>query len=219
MKTERNWQIPLGIALIIALGVGLYFCWPSDQGNQSVVSNAPAPAKAPVRETFASTPNAPVAKPSASAPQTSQTPSSAIQVGSVSIANKVKRPVSIVGGQQAAYPGLYTDARVMVGGKSYDLSPNQLGDFQRVYIDPKAKVSVQVNYPEGQKGDPIALEVEDGGQLSNKTMGSVIKLDDQNTAQFQFLAGDQEGIYRIVLRNGADVKTVNLWVGQEAAAN
>jgi len=138
---------------------------------------------------------------------------------SVSIANKVKRPVSIVGGQQAAYPGLYTDARVMVGGKSYDLSPNQLGDFQRVYIDPKAKVSVQVNYPEGQKGDPIALEVEDGGQLSNKTMGSVIKLDDQNTAQFQFLAGDQEGIYRIVLRNGADVKTVNLWVGQEAAAN
>jgi uncharacterized protein YfaP (DUF2135 family) len=214
--TKKHIGLISGLSVVALIGLFIATYWTGSGQSNKTAATAPSIAnrdKGPVSDSVdtASSAN------SASTAQQSVAPTQ-IRVGAVSFATTSRPHVSIVGGQKVAYPGLFSEARITVGGKTYDSTPNQFGQFQRVYIEAKAKVSIQVAYPDGSAGDPVAVEVEDGGELGNKTMGSVVKLDDQKTAQFQFLAGDQEGIYRVVLRNGADVKTVNLWVGQETAS-
>jgi hypothetical protein len=123
--------------------------------------------------------------------------------------------VSTVAGHPVAYPGEFAKASVQVDGKSYQLTPNQLGNFQRINIPAKGVVQVSVAYPQNQAGDAVAVEVVDGGQLNKGQMSEVAELDEQKNVQFQFQATDQSGIYRIALRSGADVKVLNFWVGQE----
>lgn len=105
-------------------------------------------------------------------------------------------------------------AQVKVGGQVYLQKPNQIGGFPRIEIEPKAKVSVQVNYPAAAPGDAVVVQVEDGGRLQvngKSAMSTVASVDAQNNIQFAFQATQQLGIYRIALRNGANVQVVNLW--------
>jgi len=128
------------------------------------------------------------------------------------------KPVSRIGGHPVVYPGKFAKAEVRTGNQVFELTPNQLGNFQQIQMGPKQKVSVQVAFPEGQPGDPVAIEVKDGGQLDGKQMAEVVALDNQDDIQFQFQTTDQSGIYRIALRSGADVKVVNFWVGPQTAS-
>ncbi len=127
------------------------------------------------------------------------------------------RESSTGNGHKMAYPGVYSEAVVEVRGKSYRLTPNQIGSFQRINIQPRDKIAIQISYPQSQVGDPIMVEVEDGGTLDQKTKGRVIKLDEQKLAKFNFEATEYEGIYQLVVRNGADVKILNFWAGKEHA--
>lgn len=212
MKSKYILSIAGVAVAVIGLALTSYFGRNDHTAPQNALTGTAPVNQAPGTDSPDVTPSSLVlAKGSAPVP--------VIRSGAVSFATTSTPHVSMVSGHPVAYSGLYSDSRITVGDKTFSSTPNQMGQFQRVYIDPNAKVAVQVAYPDGSPGDPVAVEVEDGGQLSNKKMGAVIKLDDQKTANFQFLAGDQEGIYRLVLRNGADVKTVNLWVGQDTASN
>jgi len=217
MKT----RISLVVLAVLFLGLGVCLTFKSASSNLSVATAQNADAKMPVSQSqsLPSPDNlSPTLMPTTATGSKSVPLIAKIMTGSVSPV-RADRPVSVLNNHKVEYSGLYGEARIAVAGKSYDLSPNQMGNFQRVYINTSAKVAIQINYPEGQAGDPVAVEVEDGGELANKTMGEVVQLDDQKDAQIQFVAGDQEGIYRLVLRYGADVKTINLWVGQDTASN
>jgi len=126
-------------------------------------------------------------------------------------------PVSLVGGSKVVYPGQFAEASVNYKGTVYHLTPNQIGNFERVNMDTNSTVKVQVAYPQAQVGDTVAVEVEDGGTLSSQAakaaMSQVSRLDNQKTVNLQFSTTDNEGIYRVLLRNGADVKVLNFWAG------
>jgi hypothetical protein len=112
-------------------------------------------------------------------------------------------------------------ASVTVNGATYNQVPNQLGVFPQIQIQPKGIVQVQITYPRGNPGDPIAIAVQDGGHLivnDKSAMSQVLGLNGQNSLQFQFQATEQLGIYRISLRNGADVHVINLWAGDNLAS-
>ncbi|HEY5895676.1 MAG TPA: hypothetical protein VIT91_20850 [Chthoniobacterales bacterium] len=106
-------------------------------------------------------------------------------------------------------------AAVSYAGRKYSLQPTQYGFFDRVLIEPSAKVPVQVTYPDGEPGEKVIVEVEDGGQLDNDSILAVQALDDEKRLAFVFQATDQTGIFRVTLRKGGDVKTLNFWAGPE----
>ncbi|HEY5743350.1 MAG TPA: hypothetical protein VIS99_12505 [Terrimicrobiaceae bacterium] len=106
-------------------------------------------------------------------------------------------------------------AAVSYAGRKYSLQPTQYGFFDRVLIEQSAKVPVQVTYPDGEPGEKVIVEVEDGGQLDNDSILAVQSLDDQKRLAFVFQATDQTGIFRVTLRKGGDVKTLNFWAGPE----
>jgi len=144
----------------------------------------------------------------------SGTPSPSNSTG-VSSAAPVNRPVSVIEGKNVEYPGQFVGAKAEVDGKSYQLTPNQVGNFPRVLIKPGDAVHVEVAYPEGHSGDAVVVETEDGGTLDGKKMANVTTLDDQKNVQFNFQSTTQPGIYHVSLRSGADVKVLNFWAGPE----
>lgn len=125
------------------------------------------------------------------------------------------QPVSTVAGHAVEYPGRFAKATVQVDGKSYQLTPNQIGNFPRVLVQPKDTIHVQVAYPQGQPGDAVVVETEDGGNLDGKKMANITALDGQQKVQFNFQTTSQPGIYHVALRNGPDVKVLNFWAGPE----
>jgi hypothetical protein len=132
-------------------------------------------------------------------------------------AKQTSQPIKVEYAEPVAESGEHVKASVTVGGQEYQLSSNQIGCFPRIYVEPQATIPVKLSYPDGNPGDSVVVEVEDGGHLNGRQMAEVATLDDQKTVQFQFQTTEQSGIYRIALLNGADTKVLNFWVGQEPA--
>ncbi|MEI6076857.1 MAG: hypothetical protein WCS94_14850 [Verrucomicrobiota bacterium] len=116
----------------------------------------------------------------------------------------------------AEVPGLMVLAQMTVNDQSYNLTPDQVGVFSKITIQPQQKVAVTATWPEGQSGQRVVAAVMDGGQLNAGQRVVGLDLDNQRRAAFEFTAGQTPGIYRITLRSGADVKTLQLWVADPA---
>jgi hypothetical protein len=130
-------------------------------------------------------------------------------------AGRAAQPVSLVSGHPVAYSGAFVAAAVRVDGKDYHLTPNQVGNFPRIDVKTKDTIHVQVAYPQGQPGDAVVVESEDGGSLDGKKTANITTLDSQQAVEFNFHTTEQPGIYHVALRNGADVKVLNFWAGPE----
>ena len=113
--------------------------------------------------------------------------------------------------------GQMVEAKVQVGQRRYELTPNQVGSFQRIYLPPKAKVPIEVSYPSGQPGDKVSAAIDDGGQVGNGQRVLALQLDGQRKVGFDFTAGEGAGIYRVTMRKVGDVKNLEFWVGPELA--
>jgi hypothetical protein len=95
-----------------------------------------------------------------------------------------------------------------------------------MYVEPNEAMPVQVGFPEGQVGDPVAVVAEDGGKLreagsgkgqggSGGGAGLVARLDERKQVGFTFQATKPGGLHRVTLRHGTDTKTLEFWVGNE----
>ena len=111
--------------------------------------------------------------------------------------------------------GEQTIATVNNAGVQRTLTPNEIGHFPRVYINANQAVPVEVSYPDGQPDDPVVIQVEDGGNLDGSLAAKLGKLDSLKKIAFKFTANADLGVYRVVLRKGADLRVLDFWVGDE----
>ncbi len=119
--------------------------------------------------------------------------------------------------EKAAFTGEEAQASVRVGDTEYELTPNQLKMFPRIAgIQPGQKLPVSISYPKGVEGEPVVVEAQDGGLFENDKKVQIDRLDHAKNLAFAFTAGHQAGVYRVVLRKGADQKMLDFWVGPEA---
>jgi hypothetical protein len=92
-----------------------------------------------------------------------------------------------------------------------DLSPNQVGEFPRVYVKPGQTVSIRLRFPSAQPGAKAGVSVEDGGYVADKRPAIPLVLDERLEGEFDFTAGTEPGRYRVVVRQGGDTRTLVLW--------
>ena len=99
-----------------------------------------------------------------------------------------------------------------------EATPNELGVFQRVYVQPRETVPISVRLPEGDPGEQVGVAAQDGGKIVEvEAVAGVFELDAQRTLHFNFQLNEDEGIYRITLRRGGEVKVIELWAGAPLA--
>lgn len=108
-----------------------------------------------------------------------------------------------------------TMATVTVGARTQALTPDEGGQFGRVYIEPKQTVPVTLHFAQGQADDPVAVRVEDGGRLDNEAPGKLLKLDGERNIAFTFQANADLGIYRVVVTKNGVAQVLNFWAGPE----
>ena len=92
---------------------------------------------------------------SVSAPASAQA-GTAPSVPSASGSNKIERDdarhLVIYSHPGITAPGQEAVAQVKLGGTTYELHPNQIGGFDRLNIEPKAKIPIRVTYANGNPG-------------------------------------------------------------------
>ena len=133
-------------------------------------------------------------------PPVSSTRTVAAAVGTASV------PTAIGGGATAV---------VELDGESYELSLNQVGYFQRVYVQPEQKIPVVVNCPDGFVGEYVVVEVEDGGLLDTGKIVKTVRLDEGRQVAFTVQVSSNDGVHRVSLRRGASLKVLDFWVGPD----
>ena len=108
---------------------------------------------------------------------------------------------------------------VKIGGQVYHLQPNQQGDFGHINIGADTRAIVTVSYPDLAPASPLLIESEDGGTVQTTAKKGAVtatgQLDSASQIAFNFESGEQECIYRVTLRQGADLKQIDFWVGPE----
>ncbi|HEY5892533.1 MAG TPA: hypothetical protein VIT91_04810 [Chthoniobacterales bacterium] len=107
------------------------------------------------------------------------------------------------------------EATLTIGDKKVNLEPNQIGAFPQVLVQPRQQITVEMVYPDGSPGDLVVAAVMDGGQLENGQHVLSLRLDDSRQVKFNYAVSEEEGVFRITLRKGGDLKTVELWAGAE----
>jgi len=198
MKNIRSWLTGFSYLILIAVITCSYVYWPLSHHTSTALVQVKSPQVSHPSEASLST--------SVSVKTASNSTSGVVTpTGSISATN----PPIMADGEK---PG---EANIRVAGKSYHLNADGAGDFERIHIEPKQKIAVQVSYPQGEPGAKIIVEVVDGGHLDNKTIVQVQSLDAARSVAFNFQASDPTGIYRVTLRYGADLKELNFWAGPE----
>jgi hypothetical protein len=111
--------------------------------------------------------------------------------------------------------GAPATAVVTLGNHSHKLIPNQLGEFQRVYLEKGGSANVQVQFPKSKPGDRVIAVMQDGGTINgDRIVGSFI-LDEQSGVAFSVDTTAEGGLSRVLLTCGADRKTLEFWSGDE----
>ena len=118
---------------------------------------------------------------------------------------------------EGSVPGIHREgevaiATVRVDGRAFELLPNQLGVFPRVYVAPSARVEVVVRYPNAPDSQVVTARMMDGGSLGGP-MTRRLSIGAERSIAFPATVSDQAGTHRIALTVGSDLKTLDLWVG------
>jgi len=118
---------------------------------------------------------------------------------------------------RAADGGERANAMVRVGSRELSFQPNALGLFPRVPIGLEETVRITVGYPDGQPGDLVVVQSEDGGRLDNGQIVTQAKLDGARQLQFSFTSTAEGGLYRVCLRKGFHEKRLEFWGSTQTA--
>ncbi|MES2996125.1 MAG: hypothetical protein V4733_04870 [Verrucomicrobiota bacterium] len=107
-------------------------------------------------------------------------------------------------------------AEVVINGARHRLVPNQLGEFQRVYVETGGSVDVTVRYAGAKPGEKVIAAMQDGGTLNGKGIAEQFTVDSSGNIAFSAETRDEGGIHRVLLTKGADRKTLDIWGGPES---
>lgn len=127
---------------------------------------------------------------------------------------ELNRGISAPASTTTAVDGELVLAHVATGNDSYDLRPNQVGNFQRVHISAEETVAVDISFVQGREGETVSIAVLDGGKLDNGKPTKREVLGREKKLSFQYQATGQRGIHRVMLTKGADQKILDFWVGE-----
>lgn len=97
------------------------------------------------------------------------------------------------------------------------LNVNQLGAYPRVYVNALDTVKVSLDFSSSPPDTKVAVVAQDGGRLNDGKTSALLTLDQARQVAFNFKVTDGDGTHRVTITTpGADSKSLDFWVGQEA---
>lgn len=229
MKEEKNsaqfWSIVLrylaiGCALVALIGALFLFFSPGNKSESQIgsVANSSRPASpAGSQESSKSgVEQSPAAEDSPASPRASKIAPAATVTDSPSLNQTFPGEEDEVLRQLKSAPGLEPVAAMKINGKLILPEMNTIGEFFEQNVETSALVPVAIRYPDGVAGQKVGITMEDGGKVvldQKKDLSRVVQLDENLIASFLAEISPNDGIHRVTLRNGYDVRLLNFWAG------
>ena len=111
-------------------------------------------------------------------------------------------------------PAATATAHVSVGNQQFSVQATPDAVFvPRVNTAVGARPVVRVKFRDGEPGEPVVVQVEDGGALENHALTQLARLDEQRQIQFAFQMTQNPGLFRVVVRKGGEAQTLEFWAG------
>lgn len=106
--------------------------------------------------------------------------------------------------------------RVASTGKDVKLSPNQMGEYPRVYLQPGETSRVMLEFPRTAPNTPVAVTAQDGGAIADGKPSAAPVIDTAGHLAFDFTASENPGIHRVSFATpDGEAKLLDFWVGPE----
>ena len=139
-------------------------------------------------------------------PQQSQAP----------VAVSVARAATVVGA--TVKTAASTDpraARIEVAGQVRVVAPNARGEFPRVVVPASSVIAVSVPFAGAQLGETLPVQSEDGALLLGEAASGVAVVDGQGAVPLTLRVAATDGLQRVTLRRGGEMRVLEFWVGAE----
>ena len=107
-------------------------------------------------------------------------------------------------------------AQIVFAGVRRVVVPNARGEFSRVGVPASAVIVATVPFPDSAPGSTVFLQAEDGGLLSGAASAGALVVGEDRRVTLEFRAAASDGIQRVTLRDGAETRLLEFWVGPEA---
>jgi hypothetical protein len=98
--------------------------------------------------------------------------------------------------------------------KYVNLRPNEMGVMPSLNVKPEEVLDISLSVPESSPGEPIYLELPNGGGFPGETSrGKSLPVSDKRTVSFSVSAASLRGHCTVHIRQGGHTRTLPLWVG------
>lgn len=107
-------------------------------------------------------------------------------------------------------------AEVETSARKYvNLRPDNVGELPRVLASAEERIELRINFPEGNPGEKIFVELPNGGSFPDlKTFGRVYELPANRTLSFPYITDDANGYCTVSLRHRGHTRSLPIWVGE-----
>jgi hypothetical protein len=112
-------------------------------------------------------------------------------------------------------PGL--SATVRVGAATQSLQTEATGEWPKVGLAPSGQAQVVVRWP-APPGTPVVAQGEDGARVDGELV-KVLTVDAKQEVAFTAAVGAEDGLYQVVLRQGATTAVARFWAGPRPPMN
>jgi hypothetical protein len=107
-------------------------------------------------------------------------------------------------------------ANLKIGDRHVVVRSNARGEFFRVLVGPSALIVVDLPFFGAAAGETLAIQAEDGGALVSGVEEGRVVIAEDSRARFEFRAAAYDGLNRVTLRRGGEIRVLEFWVGPEA---
>lgn len=107
-------------------------------------------------------------------------------------------------------------AEVETGSRRYvNLRPDDAGEMPQIRAEAEERIELRVNFPEGEPGEKIFVELPNGGSFADsKAGGRVFELPENRTLIFPYITDNARGHCNVKLRHRGHTRSLPIWVGE-----
>jgi hypothetical protein len=107
-------------------------------------------------------------------------------------------------------------AEVETSSRRYvNLRPDDVGEMPRVRAGAEERIELRVNFPDGEPGEKIHVELPNGGSFADSdARGRVFILPENRTLSFPYITDDARGHCNVKLRHRGHNRSLPVWVGE-----
>jgi hypothetical protein len=107
-------------------------------------------------------------------------------------------------------------AHITFNGVTRTVSANERDEYHRLIVPASTNLTAVVPFAEAEPGELIPVQADDGGLIQGLPVQGNATVDNNHKVTIAYQVPASDGMHRVTLRRGGEIKVLEFWVGPEA---